>query len=31
VRVRRIDLYHKLITSLRTNRIPSSPSRTKIQ
>ena len=31
VSVRRIDFYHKLITSLSTNRIPSSSSRTKIQ
>jgi ribosome biogenesis GTPase / thiamine phosphate phosphatase len=31
VSVRRIDLYHKLIASLRTDRHPSSPSRTKIQ
>lgn len=31
VNVRRFDLYHKLITSLSTDRFPSSPSRTKIQ
>ena len=31
VTVRRIDFYHKLITSLCTDRNPSSPSRTRIQ